>query len=301
MKKRARKLSLHIIFTIINLLLRVLPYKISLWVGARLGAAAYILLAKERRKAEANLEFAFADTLTRAEREKIAKNVFRNLGRTTVEIAKMPFLKKAKLNSLIDIHGIANLKEAAAKNKGIIVVTSHLGNWEMLAAYFAANYSANVMARRLRDTRFDAILNSIRRAKGVNVIYRDEPPRRFLEALKKDGILGILPDQDVDSVEGVFVDFFGHPAYTPSGPVSLALASGAPILPVFIVRNGVGHKVFCEPPIYAAKSDNKEQDLLNYTKAWSEVVERYVRRYPEQWAWMHKRWKTKPRPFRQGE
>jgi KDO2-lipid IV(A) lauroyltransferase len=125
------------------------------------------------------------------------------------------------------------------------------------------------------------------------VIYRDESPRKMLKTLKKNWIVGIVADQDVDSVDGVFVNFFGHQAYTPSGPVALARASGAVLLPVFIIREGDGHTIAIDEPIELRDTDDKEADLIYNTQKWSNVVESYIRKYPDQWVWMHRRWKTK--------
>ena len=127
----------------------------------------------------------------------------------------------------------------------------------------------------------------------VNVIYRDESPRKILKVLKENRIVGIVADQDVESVEGVFVDFFGHPAYTPAGPAALARASGASLIPVLIMRENGKHSLVVEKPIELADTGDKEKDLVENTRRWSSVIESYIRKYPEQWVWLHRRWKTK--------
>jgi KDO2-lipid IV(A) lauroyltransferase len=153
-------------------------------------------------------------------------------------------------------------------------------------------YSSNVIARPIYYEKYEEWISSLRKGMGVNVIYRTDSPKKLLYRLKENELVGIMPDQDIDSVEGVFVDFFGKKAYTPSAPVKIAMASGTPIIPMFIVRNGRRHTIFVEEPIRVQKSEDKEEDVLRYTQQWSDVVESYVRRYPEQWVWMHKRWKT---------
>jgi KDO2-lipid IV(A) lauroyltransferase len=115
----------------------------------------------------------------------------------------------------------------------------------------------------------------------------------MLKILKHGGILGIVPDQDVDSVDGVFVDFFGKEAYTPTAPVKLAMAAKTQIVPIFVVRKKDNtHKLVVEKPIDVLRGDEKEEDIRRYTQAWTSLLEKYVRKYPQQWVWVHKRWKT---------
>ena len=154
-------------------------------------------------------------------------------------------------------------------------------------------YKGAAIARRIYFEKYDNFLNRLRGIHDVDVIYRDDSPKKVLRVLKGNGIMGILADQDVDSVDGVFVDFFGMPAYTPSGPVLLAVSSGAKIVPAFIIRRNGSHELVIEDPIELDDTGEKEKDVVTNTQRWSAVVESYIKRYPEQWVWMHRRWKTK--------
>ena len=186
------------------------------------------------------------------------------------------------------------LDKAYEKGKGIIVLTAHFGSWELMAAALRENNCPGVtIGRRIYFKKYDDFLNRLRKSRDVEVIYRDESPRKMLKTLKKNWIVGIVADQDVDSVDGVFVNFFGQAAYTPTGPVALAKASGAVLLPVFIIREGSRHTIAIDEPIELRDTGDKEADLIYNTQKWSDVVESYIRRYPDQWVWMHRRWKTK--------
>ena len=183
------------------------------------------------------------------------------------------------------------------KGRGVILLTAHFGNWEMLALTTRVKgYPGSAIGRRLYFHKYDQYLNSLRKIHDVNVIYRDQSPRSILKVLRAGKIIGMLADQDVDSVEGVFVDFFGRPAYTPIGPAALAMASGASIVPAFMVRiESDKHVMMIDKPVEITDTGNKEADLLTNTKRWSDIVESYIRRYPDQWVWMHRRWKTRPK------
>ena len=133
-------------------------------------------------------------------------------------------------------------------------------------------------------------------AKGVTTIYRDDPNvlRKSLEVLKSNSVLGIAADQDVASISGVFVNFFGRPAYTPTGPVVIAILSGAPIVPIVSIREKGRLRLIVKEPIYVEKSGNKKENIVKYTQQWSDILEEIIRQYPDHWAWVHRRWKTQP-------
>jgi len=136
----------------------------------------------------------------------------------------------------------------------------------------------------------------LRHSKGVKTLYRDDKKilKVSLKVLKSNKLLAIAPDQDIASVSGVFVDFFGKKAYTPTGPVALALLSGAPIIPAFTVRKNGKLHFLTDEPIYVKSTGDRKRDIITYTQRWSDVVEKYIRMYPSQWVWMHRRWKTRP-------
>jgi KDO2-lipid IV(A) lauroyltransferase len=195
-----------------------------------------------------------------------------------------------------EVRGRGYLDEVLSRGKGALVMGFHFGNWELLGIGLRVlGYPGALVARRIYFDRYDAIITGMRAKFDARVIYRDESPKKMLLELKKGNVLGIVPDQDVDSVDGVFVDFMGVPAYTPSAPVKLASVSGAAIVPVFVVRGPDNkHTMIIEKPIHVPEKIKDKEDIKRYTEEWSGILESYVRKYPDQWVWVHKRWKTIP-------
>ena len=275
-------------------LIYLLPRRIGLFVAAKIGAFAYLILPKYRNIAIDNLTYVFGKEKTPLEIRAIARKVFENLAKNAFELVQFPKINENNFEKLVNIVGRENLDAGYAKGKGIVVITAHFGNWELMAATLRLYGCPGVtIGRRIYFYKYDQLLNYFRKVHDVNVIYRDDSPRKMLKTLKENKIVGVVADQDVDSVEGVFVDFFGRPAFTPSGPVGLARASGAALIPVLIRRNADDtHTVIAEKEIGLSDTGDKEKDLVENTKRWSAVIESYIRNYPEQWVWMHKRWKT---------
>ena len=266
-------------------------------MGSFFGGLAYKLLPKYRDITLRNLREAFAGEKGEKEIEQIAKDVFRNLGKTGAECLSLRKFNRKAIKRLVREEDYRPIKEILSKGKGVIILASHFGNWEMSSiGGVAVGLDVTIIGRRIYYPPYNKFLASIRESKGVKILYRDEKNilRKSLQVLKSNKILGVAPDQDVDSVDGVFVNFFGKPAYTPTGPVIMAMLSGAPILPTFMLRENGRFRLFVEEPIYVEKSGDRKQDIINYTQKWSDVVEEYIRKYPSQWVWMHKRWKTKP-------
>lgn len=294
MKYRFRRRLLYTLLLFLDSIFVLIPYNLALDLGKFFGCLSYILLRRYRRLTKEHLRFAFANSKSEKDISKIARSVFINLGMGFIEILSLP-KTRSRLDSIIDVKGGDNLDRVLKEGKGAIVISGHFGNWELISPYFASRgYPANVVARPVYYEKYNEWILFLRKSMGVNVILRTDSPKSLLVLLKKNELLGILPDQDIDSIEGVFIDFFGKKAYTPVAPVKLALAAGAPIVPIFIIRNKKRHTVVVEEPIRVENRQDKEDTILLYTQKWSNLVEYYIRRYPEQWVWMHRRWKTQP-------
>ncbi len=273
----------------------------SLQTGIKLGryvaGKAFYLLGKEREKTLRSLQLALGDQKTPPELHKIALASYQNLGKSYFELINFPKLGP-KIQDLVEFKGREHLDAALARGKGVLCITAHLGNWELLAAYVASlGYKVNVIARRVNNEKVNETLLDLRSQLGVNTILRESgfsSQRQILRALKNNELLGMLIDQDT-KVDGVFVDFFGRPAYTPIGPVSLAMSTGAALIPVFVVRQPDDTHKLTFHPIYELKlTGNKEDDILNNTIKLTNIIEEQIRQIPEQWVWMHQRWKRQP-------
>ena len=295
MKLKFRRYYLYYLGRCLAFIIYLLPLRAGLIIAAFLGRVVFGLVPKYRDLAISNLKLAFPDK-DGLEIKRIAVRVFENIGKIGVELINFPKINKSNLDRFVTVENIGVFDQAMKKGKGLIVLTAHFGNWELLAMTIRLKgYPGAAVGRKLYFHKFDRFLNQLRKSGLVNVIDRTESPRRFLKVLRANEVLGMLADQDVDSVEGVFVNFFGRSAYTPIGPAVLASVSGAQLVPVFIVREGFKHRFIVEEPIELTDTGNKEADILANTQKWSNVVEAYIRKYPDQWVWMHRRWKTRPK------
>ena len=299
MKRKLYRRPLYFLFRGLAFILSLLSISVGYRIADGLGVAAFGLLGRERRKTLTHLEIAFGKEKSQKEIRKIGRGVFQNLARNLIELIHFPKIHASNIDQFVTLRGREKLDAVLKKGKGAVLLISHLGNWELLVATLhLKGYGGKIAARRLRDENFDRLINRLRREKGMEcekgmeVVYRGESPRKLLQSLRENQFLGILADQDVESVSGVFVDFFGKPAYTPIAPVQFAMAAHCPIIPCFIIRENGHHTLTVEDPIEMVKTGDKQKDLVDNTRRWSALTESYIRRYPDQWVWMHRRWKT---------
>ena len=265
-------------------------------LGAFFGRVAYHILPREREKTLKHLKIAFGNEKTDPELTSIAKRLFSNLGRNALEWINYSKADKDWYLKHVKPEGLENIDRAHQRGNGVIFLCSHFGNWEFMGFYLAQiGYGGSTIAKRFYIESFNKLLEKMRTDMGMGVVYRDESPKEILRILKNNGYVGIAADQDVRSVEGVFVDFFGKSAYTPSGLVRLAKRTKAAIIPVFLIRKANNKFLFiAEKEIELVSTGDEEKDLITNTEKWSNLVESYIRKYPDHWVWMHRRWKTRP-------
>lgn len=293
MRYKYRRYYLYYLGRAAAFLVFLLPIRVASAIAAFFGRCAYFLLPKYRNITIKNLNHALGNKKTPEEIRRIALKVFENLGRNAGELINFPKINRNNIDRFLSIEGLDIVDRSFAKGKGTIILASHFGNWELVGMTFRVKgYPGATIGRKIYFYKYDNWLNRLRKAQDIDVIYRDDSVRKMLKVLKDNKILGIVADQDVDSVEGVFVSFFGMNAYTPVGPVALAKATGASLIPVFMIREGCRHRFVIEKPIELTDTGNKDADIVTNTQKWSDVVEAYIKRYPEQWVWMHRRWKT---------
>ena len=288
------------LFLTLRGLAQALPLEGARWLGRALGQIAYWVLPAYRRLSIEHMAFGLGDALNAKQREQVTRRLFANLGQTFLEWLYLPKLTSKDLQSLISGEGINHIREVLAKGNGAIVVSPHFSNWELIAIYLRSlGFQGGILARRLRYSEYEAFLIAMRGDKGVNTFVRGSV-REVAKLLRENQIIGLMPDQDTDSLEGIFIDFLGHPAYTPVGPAALSVMTGAPIIPCFMVREGKKFRLMIEPAVAAKTTVDRKEAMKTITQEWSDVMASYIKRYPEQWVWMHERWKTQP-PVSGGE
>jgi len=274
---------------------RALPHGWGIRVGGGLGGLAYLLLPRERARALENLRIALSKEKGEEERRGIARRCFWNLGKNGVEMVNLPRIRD-QLDRRVTLEGRQYLDEALAQGRGVLWLTAHLGNWEMIGWTVARmGYPVNVVARGVYDDRLNRLLLQSREYASVRVILRDSPTagRQILQALRRGEILGMLMDQDT-KVKGVMADFFGKKANTPAGPAILAVRRWVPVVAGFIHRESdERHRIVIYPPVEIQRTGDADRDVETNTERFNELIEREIRRYPDQWVWMHRRWRRR--------
>lgn len=290
-KKKFYRPILVWIFLIVRGFFMLFPLRFGFSFGGTIGKLCYHLLAKERNKMIRHLRMAFGDTKTDAEFHRIAKANFEHYGQTLAELALVDKIVP-RINEYVRTTGFDHFTDTY-RSRGAIVIVAHFGNWELMGAYGALNgHPMTVIAREIYYDKYNALLVGLRKKLGVKTIYRDNSPKEMLRAFKASKILVIVGDQDVEDLDGVLVDFFGRPAYTPVAPVRFAQVTGAALIPAFMIREGMKHHMIVEPPIVFKDTGNKDEDVRRHTQEWVAIQEKYIRQYPHLWVWNHKRWKT---------
>lgn len=271
-----------------------LPARAGLWLGRRIGDLIWLVLPRRRAVTLDNLTRAFGQERPPAELRRLGRRSFEHVGMNIVEGCVYFFRPTSVLLSRIDFVGYehAEAAAAAAQGRGILVLAAHYGNWELLAASHARSvFPLSVVIRPLDHPLIDRLVDRFRRRSGVELIGKRRALGEILDALKRGRMVGILLDQNASRTEGVFAPFFGVPASTSKGLALIALRTGAPVLPIFIRRmEGGRHRVEADPVVEVPV----DGDVVAYTAAFNRCIETAIRRAPEQWFWMHNRWKTRP-------
>jgi KDO2-lipid IV(A) lauroyltransferase len=264
-------------------------------IGIVIGDIARVLDSRHRRIARQNLRMAFGDTKSEEEINEIIKGVFRNIGQTAVEFFQIPALTREKAHTIILPEYRKRLDKCLEQGKGALLLGAHFGNIELMAATAPrAGYKASAVARPLDDPDLEKIISEIRESSGLKLIPYRKSALMIVERLQANEIVGIAADQNMRK-RNVFVDFFGIKAATTPGPAKLALKTGAPILPIYILREAPGkYKMIVEEPIEVESTGDEEADVIALTQKCANVIEDCVRRYPSQYLWVHRRWRTRP-------
>ncbi len=277
------------------LLIRKMPRQWGIALGRRLALLYFRIGGKQRKSAMENLTTAFGREKTEKEIYEMAKNVFLHFGTAGIDAIRIPVYSEKVLDEMITPRNFHYAKKRLNAGQGIIFLTAHFGNWELMGAWLASKgYPLRVVATPISDPRLDRLIVDTRNKAGYFNIARGKSPKEIIRSIRKGHSLGFLIDQDTD-VKGVFVDFFGRKAHTAVGPVVLAARYDIPLMPAFMyMKPDMTYVLEFLPPIRLVDTGNPEKDIIANTQKCSDVYEAMIRRYPEQWAWMHRRWKTQP-------
>ena len=277
--------------------LGVLPRSFARGIAAATVRVLLAMLPKLRQTAEFNLRLAFPEWNDEQRREAI-RNMSRYLGWQAVEFARFPQYNRGNIEQTIEIEGHENFLEAQRRGKGVLILTGHIGAWEVSSfAHAVYGYPMHFMARPLDNARLDGFINRYRCLSGNQPIYKNESARAVLKALNNAGIVGILADQNTLPEEGAFVEFFGTTACTTTGIARLALHTGAAVVPGYAYWDVASrkYKLRFEPAVELAESGDAERDIQENTQRFAKITESIIREFPEQWVWVHARWKTRPK------
>jgi len=276
--------------------LGVLPRPVARGLAAGTARLLLWFLPQLRKTAELNLRLAFPDW-TEAQRRGALKGMARNLGWMAAEFARLPGYTRDNIEDVVILDGHENFLEGKNRGKGVIYLTGHIGAWE-LSSYAHALYGfpLHYMARPLDNGPLDRLVNDYRGRSGNRPVYKNEAARLMLKVLKEGGTLGILADQNTMPGEGIFVDFFGKQACTTTGIARVALHTDAAVVPGYAYwdANLRKYRLRFEPPVELIRTGNTERDVRENTQKFARVIEEIIRKHPEQWVWIHARWKNRP-------
>ncbi len=274
----------------------VLPRPLARATGIAIAQTVYLLHVRLRRVGMRNLAMAFPETSQR-ERRRILRGEFTSLGRQLAEVCLFPRYTRENVSQVVVYEGFENYERAYNRGKGVLFLTAHLGGWELSAfTHSLHGHPLHIVMRPLDNQRLDRFIRDYRTMHGNTTVDKDEFVRGLLSATKAGETVGILMDTNMTPPQGVFVPFFGISACTASGLARIALRTDAAVVPGFTIWDPVlgKYRLRFDPAVSLIRTGNVEEDVIANTARFTKVIEDYVRRYPEQWLWVHRRWKTRP-------
>ena len=291
----ARQVAEYLLLRIAMGAMGRLPRRAARRVGEVCGAVAFATLARLRGVGRRNLRLAFPEASER-ETQRILRAEFRHLGRLLGEFAGMSRHTRESAARYIRYEGLENYEDARQKGRGVLVLTGHLGAWELSSFFHSLmGRPMGLVIRRLDNPLIDRYVNAIRCMHGNRVLHKDDFARGLITEMRRGGTVGILMDTNMTPPQGVFVPFFGVPACSASGLARVARKTGAAVVPGFLIEEPEGKYVLhFGKELEMVHSEDVEQDALVNTARCTAELEQYIRRYPEQWLWVHRRWKTRP-------
>ncbi len=279
--------------------LAIVPRELLVCLAVPLGRIWYILDRYHRDIAFDNMLKAFSNEIDKDRICHMVKANFVQLVRVALEIPSLLKLSKDNIDSYVIFSGQSHLEEALLRGKGVLFLSAHLGNWELatLATALKFDLPINALVRPLDFSPMDKVLTEIRSRTGNKVLDKDKSANLIRQILSKNQVIGIMLDQNASWYEGVYVPFFNRITCTNKGLAMFAMRYGATVLPVFNIRQKDGrYKIMFEPPVSLVRSGNISRDIVKNTTLFNTIIEKYVRMAPDNWFWVHRRWRIKDIP-----
>ena len=277
-------------------ILGILPRPLGRAMGFGLAWVVYLLHARLRQVGMRNLALVFPEK-SESERARILRGEFASLGRQLAEVCKFPAYTLENVEQVVVYDGLENYERAYARGKGVLFLTAHFGGWELSAfTHSLHGHWMHVVVRAMDNVYLDRLIRKYRTMHGNQIVEKDDFVRGLLAAMKAGEVVGILMDTNMTPPQGIFVDFFGIPACTASGLARIALRTDAAVVPTFTIWDQqLGkYRLRFDPAVELARTGELESDIHANTQKFTSMIEDYVRKYPEQWLWVHRRWKTRP-------
>lgn len=297
MSTRRKKLKYTFLVSLVKSLIWISSWMPRVWLHAifsRLAKWAFVLVKKERAKTINNIKIGYPEK-TEQEVQQFARNVFINLGKNYADLAKGLSIKtKEQYRKTVRIVGEEHFQKAFEKGKGVIALNCHLGAFELAGTYSGLHYPTVGVGAKLKNEALDKLLVDNRTSRGIDFSHRGEGTIKMLRSLKQGKVLMMLIDQDTTKVKNVFVDFYGKQASTPIGAALLAQKTGASVVPMAMSMQDGKQVLTIDPEIPVVVSGDEETDLKVNTQNFTSASEKFIKSFPEQWVWVHERWKTRP-------
>lgn len=262
-------------------------------IGRALGTLFYVVAARQRRRAVKNLVRSFPD-LSRADARRTARRVFRNVGMNQLEMLRWMAGRAGQLKERIVVTGLEHAEAGLARGAGVIALTAHVGNWDLLALWAASRWPLTIISKDIKHSVLNAFWMEKRRQEGLKIVAARNSYRACLAALKRGEMLGFILDQNMIRRDGIFVDFFGRAASTSPGLAMLSAHSRAPVMPAFMLRRRDGRNEVRMLPLLEPPASRKPDAVAAATQQYTRIIEEVVRQHADQWIWMHRRWRTQP-------
>jgi len=287
---------LYLLLRSFSFFINLLPEGFALWVGRHLGMVMYYLDPEHRKVAIQNLEIAFGQEKSKVERRSIAKKNFQNLGMMAIEFFRIPGMELETYQKKVEAEGVDQALKVLEKNKGALLLLGHFGNWELMALMSKViQKTILVIAKPIKNNPWlERWFIESREGIGLEIIPPKNATQKVIQALSQNKVVGILFDQRGKRSKGLWVNFFGRKVSTTPGLAVMALKSGAPVVPVFMIRSGFQkHRLIVKEPLALIQTGDFRKDVEANTQLFNNTLESIIREYPDQWLWIHRRWERK--------